>query len=85
MNSLSSSVTLDAGDNRQNGKENSTCSPRAEERTYLTGFKLALVLGSATLVLFLVMLDLSIVGVVCRHPSLLSDRVLIFKCRLYPR
>lgn len=34
------------------------------ERQYLTGFKLAVVLGSLTLISFLVLLDMSIIGTV---------------------
>lgn len=35
-----------------------------EERQYLTGLRLAIVLGSLTLVSFLVLLDMSILGTV---------------------
>lgn len=40
------------------------CSPNHQERQYLTGLRLAVVLGSVTLVSFLVLLDMSILGTV---------------------
>lgn len=36
-----------------------------EEKKYVTGFRLVLLLGSLTLVTFLVLLDMSIIGTVC--------------------
>ena len=50
--------------------------PQADE-DYVTGFKLALVLGCITLVYFLMMLDVTILATVRpRHPSLFIPRTL---------
>lgn len=40
----------------------------SEEYEYVTGFKLAIVIASVTLVFFLVMLDLSIIATVSQKP-----------------
>lgn len=40
----------------------------SEEYEYVTGFKLAIVIASVTMVFFLVMLDLSIIATVSQEP-----------------
>lgn len=47
--------------------------PQSDKDHYATGFKLALILASMTLVFFLMMLDMSILATV-RHPPCTKNR-----------
>ena len=56
-------VTMPAGENKEGSVANSKIIDEMEH-TYITGYKLAIVVASVTLVSFLVLLDTSIIATV---------------------
>ena len=57
-------VTMPAGENKEGSVANSKIEIDEMEHAYITGYKLAIVVASVTLVSFLVLLDTSIIATV---------------------
>ena len=74
-----------AGEEKAESPINSSGQEASEEYEYVTGFKLAMVIASVTLVFFLVMLDLAIIATVSQETSVLAFLASVdSQCRLFP-